>query len=41
MLERLISHDRTEIGAAYADIDDVADALAGMAPPVAAADAVG
>ncbi len=41
MLERLISHDRTEIGAADADIDNVADALAGMAPPVAASDAVG
>ena len=41
MLERLVGHDRPEVGAADADVDDVADALAGVALPLAAADAVG
>ena len=40
-LERLVGHHRAEVGAADADVDDVADALAGVALPVAAADAVG
>ena len=33
VLQRFIGHDRAEIGAADADIDDVADAFAGMAFP--------
>jgi hypothetical protein len=41
VLERLIRHHRPEIGAANADIDDVADALSGVSLPLAAADAVG
>ena len=41
VLERLIRHHRPEVGAADADIDDVADAFAGVAFPLAAADAVG
>src|SRR5208282_5698104 len=41
VLQRLVSHDRAEIGAADADIDDVSDALARMALPRAAAHAVG
>src|ERR1022692_1140207 len=40
MLERFVSHHRAEVGAADADVDDVANALAGMARPRAAADAV-
>ena len=38
--QRLVGHDRPEVGAADADVDDVADALAGVALPRAAADAV-
>src|SRR5271165_3610753 len=38
--QRLIGHDRSEIGAADADVDDVANALAGMALPLAAPDAI-
>ena len=38
--ERLVGHDRPEIGATDADVDDVADRLAGVAFPVAAAHAV-
>ncbi len=41
VLERLVGHHRPEVGAADADVDDVADALAGVALPRAAADAVG
>ena len=41
VLQRLVRHDRAEIGAADADIDDVSDALARMALPLAAAHAVG
>ena len=41
MLERLVGHHRPQVGAANADVDDVADALAGVALPLAAADAVG
>ena len=41
VLQRLVGHDRAEVGAADADVDDVADALAGVALPLAAADAVG
>ena len=41
MLERLVGHHRPEVGAADADVDDVANALAGVALPFAAADAVG
>ena len=40
MLQRLVGHDRPEVGAADADIDDVANALAGVAFPFAAANAV-
>ena len=40
MLEGLVGHHRPEVGAADADVDDVADALAGVALPGAAADAV-
>ena len=39
--QRLVGHDRPEVGAADADVDDVADALAGVALPCAAAHAVG
>ena len=35
--QRLVGHHRAEVGAADADVDDVADALAGVAGPVAAA----
>ena len=41
VLQRLIGHDRTEVGAADADIDHVADAFAGMALPAAAAQPIG
>ena len=41
MPQRLVGHHRSEVGAADADVDDVADALAGVALPFAAADAVG
>ena len=41
VLQRFVGHDRAEVGAADADVDDVADALAGVALPLAAADAVG
>ena len=41
VLQRLIGHDRPEIRAADADIDDVADALSGMPFPAAAAQPVG
>ncbi len=37
MPQRLVGHDRAEIGAADADIDDIADALAGMTVPFPAA----
>ena len=40
MLERLVGHHRPEVGAADADVDDVANALAGVALPGAAAHAV-
>ena len=36
--QRLVGHDRAEIGTADPDIDDVADALARMAFPLAAPD---
>jgi hypothetical protein len=38
--ERLIGHDRTEVGAADADVDDVPDALTSVAFPLAAPDAL-
>ena len=38
--QRLVSHHRAQVGAADADVDDVADAFAGVAPPPAAADLV-
>ena len=41
VLQRLIGHDGPKVGAADADIDHIADPLAGMALPVAAAHAVG
>ena len=37
VLERLIRHHRAEVGATDADVDDVADALAGIALPRAVA----
>ena len=40
-LQRFIGHDRPEVRAADADIDDVADRLAGVALPRAAADLIG
>jgi hypothetical protein len=40
MPERFVGHDRPEVGAADANVDDVADALAGVALPPAAPDAV-
>ena len=39
--QRLVGHHRAEVGAADADVDDVADRLAGVAGPRAAADALG
>ena len=39
--ERLVGHHGPEVRAADADVDHVPDALAGMALPLAAADAVG
>ena len=39
--ERLVGHDRSEVGAADADVDDVLDRLAGVALPLARADPVG
>ena len=41
VLQRLVGHHRAEVRAADADVDDVADALAGVPLPSAAADAVG
>ena len=40
IFERLIRHHRPEVGAADADIDDVADAFAAVAFPLAASDAL-
>ena len=40
MPQRFVGHDGAEVGAADADVDDVADALAGVALPFAAANAV-
>ncbi len=39
--EGLVGHDGTEVGASDADVDDVLDALSGVALPLAAANAVG
>ncbi len=39
-LERLADHQRAEVGAADADVDDVRDGLAAMPPPGAAAHAL-
>ena len=39
--QRFIRHDRAEVGAADADVDDVFDPLAGVALPLAAANAIG
>jgi hypothetical protein len=41
MLQRFVRHDGTEIGAADADVDDVLDALSGVAFPIARANLVG
>ncbi len=41
MTQCFIGHDRAEIGTADADVDDVADALAGVAQPVTAAHLLG
>ena len=40
-LERLVRHDRAQVGAADADVDDGPHALAGHAGPLAGADLVG
>ncbi len=39
--QRFVGHHRAQVGAADADVDDVADALAGVALPCAAANAIG
>jgi len=41
VFQGFVGHHRAEVGAADADVDDVADALAGVAGPGAAAQAVG
>src|SRR5262245_64294595 len=41
MLQCFVSHDRPEVGAADANVDDVANAFAGMAFPGAGAYAIG
>jgi hypothetical protein len=41
MAQGLVGHYWAKVGATNADIDDVADAFAGVAEPLAAADAVG
>ena len=41
MLERLVGHDRSKIGPADSDIDDVPDAFARVAFPFAIAHAIG
>ena len=41
MLQRFVGHHRTEVGAADADVDDVANAFAGVPFPRAAPHAVG
>ena len=41
MPQRLVRHYGSQVGAADADVDDVADALSGVALPCAAADAIG
>src|SRR5689334_882897 len=41
MLERFVSYNRPEIGTAYADVDDVANAFAAVAFPSSAAHAIG
>ena len=35
MLERLVGHDRAEIGTANADVDDTVDGLPGVSQPLA------
>ena len=39
--QRLVAHRRAEVGPADADVDHIADALAGVANPVARPEAVG
>src|SRR5580704_3830597 len=41
ILERLVCHHRPEVGPADADVDDVADALTGVAGPCATPDTIG
>ena len=41
MAQRLVRHHGTEVGAADADVDDVADRLPRLALPFARADAIG
>ena len=41
VFQRLVRHYRTEVGAADADVDHVANALAGVPLPLAAANAIG
>src|SRR5260370_29499408 len=41
MLKGLVGHHRSEVGAPDADVDDIANALTGMALPFAAPDPIG
>lgn len=41
MPQRLVRHDWTEIGTAYANIDDIADGPSGITQPCSASDAFG
>jgi len=41
MAKRLIGHDRSKIGTANADVDDIPDAFAGIPRPLAGAHAIG
>ena len=41
MAKRLVGHHRAEVGAADADVHDIADRLAGVAEPIPGADPVG
>ncbi len=41
MFQRFVRHNRPQVGAAYADVDEIAYDLTGVAPPLAAADVVG
>ena len=40
MFKRFVGHHRAEVGAADADVDDIANAFAGLTFPCAAPDAL-